>query len=79
MVKIQKIRPAWGVESKACTRVSTGPLHTPRSFSFRNPAGVRTYPGAPDLYVYRGLVTVLLRHGAFPRHVAPFGLPIWWS
>jgi hypothetical protein len=68
--------PAWGAESKACTRVSTGPLHTPRSFLVRNPAGVRTYPGAPDLYVYRGPVTlcgapVLLRHGAFPRHVAP--------
>ena len=24
---------------------------------FRDPAGVRTYPGAPDLYVYRGPVT----------------------
>jgi hypothetical protein len=46
------------VESKAYTRVSTRPLHTPRSFSFRNPAGVRTYPGAPDLYVYRGPVTL---------------------
>jgi hypothetical protein len=41
-------------------------------------------PGALDLYVYRGPVTlcggpVLLRHGAFPRHVAPFGPPIRWS
>jgi hypothetical protein len=72
------------VESKACTHVSTGPLHIPRSFSFRNPAGVRTYPGAPDLYVYRGPVTLcggpaLLRHGVFPCHVAPFGPPIRWS
>jgi hypothetical protein len=37
-----------------------------------------------DLYVYRGPVTlcggpVLLRHDAFPRHVAPFGPPIRWS
>jgi hypothetical protein len=76
--------PVREVESKARTRVSTGPLHTPRSFSFRNPAGVRTYPGAPDLYVYRGPVTLcggpaLLRHGAFPCHVAPFGPPIRWS
>jgi hypothetical protein len=59
-------------------------LHTPRPFSVRNPAGVRIYPGAPDLYVYRDPVTldggpVLLRHGAFPHHVAPFGPPIWWS
>jgi hypothetical protein len=66
------------------TRVSTGPLHTPRSFSFRNPAGVRTYLVAPDLYVYRGPMTLcggpaLLRHGAFPCHVAPFGPPIQWS
>jgi hypothetical protein len=64
--------------------VSAPDLHTPRSFSVRNPAGVRTYLGAPDLYVYRGPVTlcggpVLLRHGAFPRHVAPFGPPIRWS
>jgi hypothetical protein len=75
--------PTQGAEIKACTRVSTGPLHTPRSL-FRDPAGVQTYPGAPDLYVYRGPVTfrggpVLLRHGAFPRHVTPFGLPIRWS
>jgi hypothetical protein len=46
--------PARGAESKACTRVSTRPLHTPRSSSFWNPTGVRTYPGAPDLYVYIG-------------------------
>jgi hypothetical protein len=76
--------PTQGAESKACTCVSTEPLHNPRSFSFRNPAGVRTYPGAPDLYVYRGPVTlsggpVLLRHGAYPRHMAPFGPPIRWS
>jgi hypothetical protein len=44
--------------SKACTRVNTGPLHTSRSFSVRNPATVWTYPGAPDLYVYRGPVTL---------------------
>jgi hypothetical protein len=44
--------------SKACIRVSTGPLHTPRSFSVWNPAEVWTYSGAPDLYVYRGSVTL---------------------
>ena len=76
--------PEREVEGKARTRVSTGPLHTPRSFSFRNPAEVRTYPGAPDLYVYRGPVAfcgdpALLRRGAFPCHVAPFGLPIRWG
>jgi hypothetical protein len=73
--------PVREVESKACTRISTGPLHTPRSFSFRNPAGVRNCPEAPDVYVYRGPMTLcggptLLRHGAFPFHVAPFGPPI---
>jgi hypothetical protein len=47
------------VEGKAHTRVSTGPLHTPGSFSFRDPAGVRTYPEALDLYVYRGPVSFL--------------------
>jgi hypothetical protein len=72
------------VESKARTCVSSGPLHTPRSFSFQNPAGVRTYPGAPDLYVYRGPVSFcggpdLLRCGAFSCHVARFGLPIRWG
>jgi hypothetical protein len=49
--------PEREVEGKARTRVSTGPLHTPGSFSFRDPAGVRTYPEALDLYVYRGLVS----------------------
>jgi hypothetical protein len=63
------------VEGKARTRVSTGPLHTPGSFSFWDPAGVRTYPEAPDLYVYRGPVSFcggpdLLRCGVFPCHVA---------
>jgi hypothetical protein len=72
------------VEGKARTRVSTGPLHTPGSFSFRDPAGVRTYPEAPDLYVYRGPMTFcggpdLLGCGVFPCHVAPFGLPIRWG
>ena len=72
------------VESKARTRVSTEPLHTQRFFSFQNPAGVRTYSGALDLYVYRGPVSFcggpdLLRCGVFPCHVAPFGLPIWWG
>jgi hypothetical protein len=71
------------VEGKARTRVSTGPLHTPGS-SFRDPAGVRTYPQAPDLYVYRGPVSFcggldLLGCGVFPSHVAPFGLPIRWG
>ena len=45
------------MEGKARTRVSTGPLHTPGSFSFRDPAGVWTYPEALDLYVYRGPVS----------------------
>jgi hypothetical protein len=72
------------VEGKARTHVSTGPLQTPGSFSFRDPAGVRTYLGAPDLYVYRGPVSFcggpnLLRCGAFLCHVAPFGLPIRWG
>jgi hypothetical protein len=72
------------VEGKARTRVSTGPLHTPGTFSFRDPAGVRTYPGAPNLYVYRGPVSFcggpdLLRCDSFSCHVAPFGLPIRWG
>jgi hypothetical protein len=76
--------PVREVESKARTRVSTGPLHTPRSFSSRNPAGVRIYPGAPDLYVYRGPMSFyggpdLLRRGAFSCHMAPFGPPIRWG
>jgi hypothetical protein len=57
---------------------------THRVFSFRDPTGVRTYPEAPDLYVYRGPVSFcggpdLLRCGVFPCHVAPFGLPIQWG
>ena len=76
--------PEREVEGKARTRVSIGPLHTPGSFSFRDPAGVRTYPEAPDMYVYRGLVSFcggpdLLGCGVFPCHVAPFGLPIRWG
>jgi hypothetical protein len=76
--------PEREVEGKARTRVSAGPLHTLRSFSFRDPAGVRTHPGVPDLYVYRGLVSfhggpVLLGCGVFPCHVTPFGLPIRWG
>jgi hypothetical protein len=72
------------VEGKARTRVSTGPLHTPGSFSFQDPAGVRSYPEAPDLYVYRGPVSFcggpdLLRCGVFLCHVVPFGLPIRWG
>jgi hypothetical protein len=39
------------VKGKAETRVSTGPLLTPGSFSFPDPAEVWTYPEAPDLYV----------------------------
>jgi hypothetical protein len=69
--------PEREVEGKARTRVSTGPLHTQGSFSFRDPAGVRTYPEAPDLYVYRG--PDLLGCGVFRCHVAPFGLPILWG
>jgi hypothetical protein len=54
------------------------------SFSFRNPVRVWTYPGAPDLYVYRGPVTLcggpaLPGHDAFPCHVAPYGPPIRWN
>jgi hypothetical protein len=52
--------PEWEVEGKARTRVSTEPLHTPGSFSFRDPAGVWTYPEAPGLYVYRGPVSFLV-------------------
>ena len=76
--------PEREVEGKARTRVSTGPLHTPGSSLFRDPAKVRTYPEAPDLYVYRGPVSFcegpdLLRCGVFPCHVAPFGLPTRWG
>jgi hypothetical protein len=76
--------PEREVEGKARTRVSTGPLHILGSFSFRDPAGVRTYPEAPDPYVYRGPVSLcggldLLRCGVFLCHVVPFGLPIWWG
>jgi hypothetical protein len=40
--------------------------------------------GSGPICIYRGPVTlcgglVLLRHGAFPRHMAPFGPPIRWS
>jgi hypothetical protein len=49
--------PEREVESKARTRVSVVPLHTLGSFSFRDPAGVRTHPGVPDLYVYWGPVS----------------------
>jgi hypothetical protein len=64
--------PEREVESKARIRVSTGPLHTPESSSFWDPAGVRTYPEAPDLYVYKGPVSFyggpdLLRCGVSPR------------
>jgi hypothetical protein len=76
--------PEREVEGKAHTRVSTGPLHTPGSFSFRDPAGVRSYLEDPHLYVYRGPVSFcggpdLLRCGVFLCHVAPFGLPIRWG
>jgi hypothetical protein len=71
-------------EGKARTCVSVEPLHTLGSFLFRDPAGVRTYLEAPDLYVYRGPVSfcggpALLGCGVFPCHVAPFGLPIRWG
>jgi hypothetical protein len=39
------------VEGKAQTHVSTGPLLIPGSSLFRDPAEVRTYPEAPNLYV----------------------------
>jgi hypothetical protein len=76
--------PEREVEGKARTRVSAGPLHTLGSFPFRDPVGVRTHPGVPDLYVYSGPVSfrrgpALLGCGVFPCHVAPFGLPIRWG
>jgi hypothetical protein len=76
--------PEREAEGKARTRVSAGPLHTLGSFSFWDPTGVRTHPGVPDLYVYRGLVSfrggsASLGCGVFPCHVAPFGLPIRWG
>jgi hypothetical protein len=76
--------PEREAEGKARIRVSVGPLHTLGSFSFRDPAGVRTYPEAPDLYVYRGPVSscgglTSLGCGVFPCHAAPFGLPIRWG
>jgi hypothetical protein len=43
--------PEREVEGKAQTRLSIGPLLIPGSFSFWDPAGVRIYPKAPDLYV----------------------------
>jgi hypothetical protein len=43
--------PEREVEGKARTRVSTGPLLTPGSSSFRDLAEVWTYSVAPDLYV----------------------------
>jgi hypothetical protein len=76
--------PEREAEGKARTRVSAGPLHTIWSFLFRDPAGVRTHLGVPDLYVYRGPVSfrwgpASLGCGVFPCHVAPFGLPIRWG
>jgi hypothetical protein len=76
--------PEREVEGQARTRVSAGPLRTTGSFSFRNPAGVWTYPEAPDLYAYRGPVSFCGGPdspgcGVFPCHVAPFGLPIQWG
>jgi hypothetical protein len=72
------------VEGKARTRVSAEPLHTLGSFSFQDPAGVRTHPRVLGLCVYRGLVSfrggsALLGCGVFPCHVAPFDLPIRWG
>jgi hypothetical protein len=76
--------PEREAKGKARTHVSAGPLHTLESPSFRDPAGVQTYPEAPDLYVYRGLVSIrggpaLLGCAVFPYHVVPFGLPIQWG
>jgi hypothetical protein len=73
--------PEREMEGKARTRVSAGPLLIPGSSSSRDPAEVRTYPGAPDLY---GSVSflggpVLLGCVVFPCHVAPFSLPMWWG
>jgi hypothetical protein len=75
------------VKGKAWIRVSTGPLLTPGSSSFRDLAEVRTLLGG----------SVLIRTGVrcpsvevqtpryiqgcvvFPCHVAPFGLPMRWG
>jgi hypothetical protein len=76
--------PKREAEGKARTRVSAGLLLTLGYFSFRDPAGVRTHPGVPDLYVHRGPVSfrggpASLGCGVFPCHVAPFGLSIRWG
>jgi hypothetical protein len=76
--------PEQEAEGKARTRVSAGHLHTLGPFSFRDPTRVRTHPGVPNLYVYRGPMSfrggpALLGCGVFPCHVAPFVLPIWWG
>jgi hypothetical protein len=50
----------------ACAGSGEQDLHTcqhrtpayPKVLLVRNPAGVWTYPGAPDLYVYRSPVTL---------------------
>jgi hypothetical protein len=44
----QRVSSWAGSGGEARTRVSVGPLHTPGSFSLQDPAGVRTYPKAPD-------------------------------
>jgi hypothetical protein len=59
------------------------PAHT-KVLLVPEPCWVQTYPGALDLYVYRGPVSFcggpdILRCGAFLCHVAPFGLPIRWG
>jgi hypothetical protein len=47
----QRVPREEDVKGKAQTHVSTGPLLTSGSFSSPDPAEVRTYPEAPDLYV----------------------------
>jgi hypothetical protein len=80
----QRVSSWAGSGGEARTRVSAGPLHTPGSFSLRDPAGVRTYPKAPDScvgvrchYVRSGLTGVwcfsLPRGVLWPAHPAGSG------
>jgi hypothetical protein len=78
--------PEREVEGKAQTRVSTGPLLIPGSSLFRDPAEVRTYPEAPDLYISgsgvllwgpgpTGMCCLSLPRGAlWPAHVVGSGV-----
>jgi hypothetical protein len=79
--------PEREVKGKVWTRVSTGPLLTPGSFSFRDLAEVRTLLGGSELIrigVQCPSVEVrtpryILGCVVFPCHVAPFGLSMLWG